>query len=134
VPAVEIGLAAALLLAPLDALPALFVAAGVLLLAFAIWLGSVLAAGVQASCVCFGPSDRPIGPWSLVLNLALAAAAIGAAVVTDDGGAALADVELLGRAVLFSTAALLVALLLGFRRARPRLLLHRNDITEEGRA
>jgi hypothetical protein len=134
VPGVELGLAAALLLAPRAALPAMLVAAGLLLLAFAVWLGSVLAAGVQASCACFGPSDRPIGASSLVRNLALAAAAVGAAVAAGDGGAALADVEVLARAVLLTTAALLVALLIGLRRARPQLLLHRNDITEEGRA
>lgn len=56
-------------------------AAVVLLAAFTAFLVRRLRQGVRVPCACFGAlSNRPVGPWSVVRNVVLIAAAVLASV------------------------------------------------------
>ena len=79
VPLVEIVLGSMLVVGVARAVAAW--AAVALLVAFTGFLVRRLRQGVRVPCACFGTlSARPVGPWSVVRNVALIAVAVVAAV------------------------------------------------------
>lgn len=137
VPALELALALALLLAPAPWLPPAFAAAALLLAAFTAWMFWVRARGLRVRCGCFGPGGGHVGPGAigrnlLFLALALAGLALAMQTPTPLPGASLP------MAVAVTSLALCLALLLALRAAWPTLILSfgryqaRRDGTAEG--
>lgn len=83
VPSIELAVALALVTVPrVGAAGAL-----VLLVAFTVVLGRVIAGGAAVSCACFGASSSaPVGVVDLVRNTALAAVAVAIVAVSPPGG------------------------------------------------
>jgi hypothetical protein len=80
VPWIEVGLGALLVVQWSRPLVAALAAA--LLLVFSALLVVRLAQGRRPPCACFGGfSTRPIGPWSVVRNVALVGLAVSAMVL-----------------------------------------------------
>ena len=81
VPALELTLALALLLAPAQWLPLAFVAAALVLGAFTAWMGWVRARRLRVRCGCFGPGGGHVGPRTIGRNFLLLALALGGLVL-----------------------------------------------------
>ena len=81
VPALELTLALALLLAPARWLPLAFGAAALVLGAFTAWMGWVRARRLRVRCGCFGPGGGHVGPRTIARNLLLLALALGGLVL-----------------------------------------------------
>jgi hypothetical protein len=68
---VEVGLALALILSDGVPLRITFMTVGVLLLAFSIWITSILWRKIDTGCACFGAAPRPVTRLTILRNLAL---------------------------------------------------------------
>jgi len=75
VPLAELGLAAALVLAPARALPVALGGTALLLAAFTLWMTWVRLRGLRVTCGCFGPGGSRIGARTIGRNLGLLALA-----------------------------------------------------------
>lgn len=96
VPALELGLALALLWPSMR--PAAAIAIAALLLGYALAIAVNLQRGrVDLDCGCAGPNDRrPIAPWMVTRNLLLAAAAAGSSLPWSDRTLEAVDVLTVG--------------------------------------
>src|SRR5215212_2322338 len=81
VPALELMLALALLLAPARWLPLTFGAAALVLGAFTAWMGWVQARRLRVRCGCFGPGGGYVGARTIGRNVLLLALALGGLVM-----------------------------------------------------
>lgn len=121
VPALELTLALALLLAPARWLPLAFVAAALILGAFTAWMGWVRARRLRVRCGCFGPGGH-VGPRTIGRNLLLLALALGGLVLAGQTRTALPGLSL-AMAVTVTSLGVCLALLLALRTAWPHLIL-----------
>jgi hypothetical protein len=121
VPALELTLALALLLAPARWLPLAFVATALLLGAFTAWMGWVQARRLHVRCGCFGPGGH-VGPRTVGRNLLLLALALGGLVLAGLTRTPLPGPSL-AMAVTVTSLGLCLAFLLALRTAWPHLIL-----------
>jgi len=122
VPALELTLALALLLAPAQWLPFVFFAAALVLGAFTAWMVSVRARRLRVRCGCFGPGGGQIGSRTIGRNLLLVALALGGLVLSEQTRTPLPSPSL-ELAVTVTSLAVCLALLLALRNAWPYLAL-----------
>lgn len=128
VPALEIMLALALVVVPSRALPAVFAAAGVLVLSFTAWLFSVWRRGMPIRCGCFGGSSKKVTGSAIARNfILLSAAAVGALLSVRYG-------TILGGSIWLAASAgalaLGVVLLAAFNQIRVQLALSLSAVQE----
>jgi hypothetical protein len=121
VPALELALALALLLAPARWLPLAFAAVVLLLGAFTAWMGWVRAHGLRVRCGCFGPGGQ-VGPRTLGRNFLLLALALAGLVLAGQTRSPLPGPSLAMVVTVTSVGACL-ALVLALRLAWPHLFL-----------
>ena len=122
VPALELMLALALLLAPARWLPLAFAAAALILGAFTAWMGWVHARRLRVRCGCFGPGGGHVGPRTIGRNLLLLALALGGVVLTGQTRTPLPGPSL-PMAVTVTSLGVCLALVLALRNAWPHLFL-----------
>ena len=122
VPALELTLALALLLAPAPWLPLVFLAAALLLGAFSAWMGWVRARGLRVRCGCFGPGGGYVGPRTIGRNLLLLALALGGLALAGQTPSPLPGPSL-ELAVTVTCLGACLALLLALRTTWPHLTL-----------
>jgi hypothetical protein len=122
VPALELMLALALLLAPARWLPLAFGVAALVLGAFTAWMGWVRARRLRVRCGCFGPGGGYVGPRTIGRNLLLLGLAFGGLVLAGQTRSPLPGPSL-AMAVTVTSLGLCLALLLALRAAWPHLLL-----------
>jgi Methylamine utilisation protein MauE len=122
VPALELTLALALLLAPARWLPLAFGATALLLGAFTAWMGSVRARRLRVRCGCFGLGGGYVGPGTIGRNLLLLALTLAGLVLAGHTQSPLPGPSL-AMAVTVTSLGLCLALLLGLRAAWPHLIL-----------
>jgi hypothetical protein len=122
VPALELTLALALLLAPVRWLPLVFLAAALLLGAFVAWLGWVHGRRLRVRCGCFGPAGGEVGPRTIGRSLLLLALALAGLVLVGQARTPLPAPSLAMVVTVTSLGACLV-LLLALHRAWPHLML-----------
>lgn len=91
VPALEVIIAASLLLATGDFLATAFVGALASLAIFSAWMLSIIMRGVSASCACFGGASANISWKSVLRNALFAGFAAGGAALAHNHGSALPD-------------------------------------------
>ncbi len=121
VPALELTLALALLLAPARWLPVAFVATALVLGAFTAWMGWVRARRLRVRCGCFGPGAGHVGPRTIGRNLLLLALALGGLVLAGQTRTPLPGPSL-AMVVTVTSLGVCLALLLALRAARPHLI------------
>ena len=121
VPALELTLALALLLAPARWLPLTFGAAALLLAVFTVWMGWVQARRLRVRCGCFGPGGGYVDPRTIGRNLLLLALALAGLVLAGQTRAPLPGPSL-AMAVTVTALGLSLALLLALRAAWPHLI------------
>jgi hypothetical protein len=122
VPALELTLALALLLAPARWLPLAFGVAALMLAAFAAWMGWVRARRLRVRCGCFGPGGGHVGPRTIGRTLLLLALALGGLALAEQTRSPLPDPSL-ALAVSVTSLGVCLALLLALRAAWPHLIL-----------
>jgi hypothetical protein len=122
VPALELTLALALLLAPARWLPHAFAAAALILGAFTAWMGWVQSRRLRVRCGCFGPGGGQVGPRTIGRNLLLLALALAGLVLAGQTRSPLPGPSL-AMAVTVTSLGLCLALLLALRAAWPHLIL-----------
>jgi hypothetical protein len=122
VPALELLLALALLLAPVQWLPLAFGAAAFVLGAFTAWMGRVRARRLRVRCGCFGPGGGQVGPRTIGRNVLLLALALAGVVLAGQTRSPLPDPSL-AMAVTVTALGLCLALLIALRTAWPHLIL-----------
>src|SRR4029453_9477969 len=116
IPALELALALALLLAPVRWLPLAFFAAALLLGAFPPWVAWVRARRLRVRCGCFGPGGGHVGPRTIARNLLLLALALGGLVLAGQTRSPLPDPSL-AMAVTVTSLGVCLALLIALRAA-----------------
>ena len=114
VPALELTLALALLLAPAR-LPLAFGVAALVLGAFTAWMGWVRARRLRVRCGCFGPGGGYVGPRTIGRNLLLLGLALAGLVLAGQTRSPLPGPSL-AMAVTVTSLGLCLALLLALRR------------------
>src|SRR5215212_2468732 len=122
VPAIELTLALALLLAPPQWLPLVFLAAALVLGAFTARMGWVRARRLRVRCGCFGPGDGQVGSRTIGRNLLLLALALGGLVLASQTRTPLPGPSL-ELAVTVTSLGVCLAFLLALRNAWPYLIL-----------
>ena len=122
IPALELTLALALLLAPARWLPLAFAAAALVLGAFTVWMGWVRARRLRVRCGCFGPGGGHVGPRTIGRNLLLLALALAGLVLAVQTRSPLPGPSL-AMAVTVTSLGVCLALLLALRTAWPHLIL-----------
>ncbi len=122
VPALELMLALALLLAPVPWQPLAFAAAAVTLGAFTAWMSWVRARRLRLRCGCFGPGGGQIGPRTIGRNLLLLAMALGGVMLAGQTRSPLPGPSL-AMAVTVTSLGACLALLLALRTTWPHLIL-----------
>jgi hypothetical protein len=122
VPALELTLALALLLAPAKWLPLAFLAAALTFGTFTAWMGWVRAHRLRVRCGCFGPGGGQVGPRTIGRNLLLLALALGGLVLTSQTRTPLPGPSL-AMAVTVTSLAVCLALLLALRTIWLHLIL-----------
>lgn len=122
VPVVELALAAALLLLPERALPAVLGATILLFVAFTVWMGWVRAKHLRVRCGCFGVGGPEVGPRSIARNAGLVALAVAALILAGRTGSPLPGPSL-ALLVAVTSLAMCLALLEGLRAAWPQLVV-----------
>jgi hypothetical protein len=122
VPALELMLALALLLAPDQWLPLAFGATALILGAFTAWMGWVRARRLRVRCGCFGSGGGQIGPRTIGRNLLLFGLALGGLVLAGQTRSPLPGPSL-AMAVTVTSLGLCLALLVALRTAWPHLIL-----------
>jgi len=122
VPALELALALALLLAPARWLPLAFAAAALSLAAFTAWMGWVRARRLRVRCGCFGPGGGYVGPRTIGRNLLLLALALGGLALAVQVPTPLPGPSL-AMAVAVTSLGVCLALLVALRVAWPHLIL-----------
>jgi hypothetical protein len=121
VPALELTLALALVLAPARWLPLAFAAAALMFGAFTAWMGWVRARRLRVRCGCFGPGGH-VGPRTIGRNLLLLALALGGLALAGQTRTPLPGPSL-AMAVTVTSLGACLALLLALRTAWPHLIL-----------
>ena len=121
VPALELILALALLLAPSRWLPLAFLAAALTIAAFTAWMGWVRARRLRVRCGCFGPGGGYVGPATIGRNLLLLALALAGFVLAGQTRSPLPGPSL-AMAVTVTSLGACLALLLTLRAAWPHLI------------
>jgi hypothetical protein len=122
VPALELTLAMALLLAPARWLPVAFGAVALVLGAFTAWMGWVRARGLRVRCGCFGPRGGYVGPRTIWRNFLLLALALAGVVLAGQARTPLPGPSL-AMAVAVTSLGLCLALLVALRASWPYLIL-----------
>ena len=122
VPALELTLALALLLAPAEWLPLAFGATALLLGGFTAWMGWVRARRLRVRCGCFGSGGGYVGPRTIGRNLLLLALTLAGLVLAGQTRTPLPGPSL-ATAVTVTSLGLCLALLLALRAAWPYLIL-----------
>ncbi len=122
VPALELTLALALLLAPMRWLALAFVAAALVLGAFTAWMGWVRARRLSVRCGCFGLGGGYVGTRTIERNLLLLALALAGLVLAGQTRTPLPGPSL-AMAVTVTSLGVCLALLLALRIAWPHLIL-----------
>jgi hypothetical protein len=122
VPALELTLALALLLAPARWLPLAFGATVLVLGAFTIWMGWVRARRLRVRCGCFGPGGGYIGLGTIGRNLLLLALALVGLMLAGQTRTPLPGPSL-AMAVTVTSLGLCLAFLVTLRAAWPHLIL-----------
>jgi hypothetical protein len=122
VPALELTLALALLLAPARWLPLAFAAAALVFGVFTAWMGWVRARRLRVRCGCFGPGGGHVGSRTIGRNLLLIALALAGLVLTGQTQSPLPGPSL-AMDVTVTSLGLCLALLLALRTAWPHLIL-----------
>jgi hypothetical protein len=122
VPALELALALALLLAPVQWLPLAFGAAAIILGAFTVWMGWVRARRLRIRCGCFGPGGGHVGPRTIGRNLLLLALALVGLVLAGQTRSPLPGPSL-AMVVSVTSLSLCLALLLALRTVWPHLII-----------
>jgi Methylamine utilisation protein MauE len=122
VPALELTLALALLLAPMRWLALAFAAAALVLGAFTAWMAWVRARRLRVRCACFGPGGGDVGPRTIGRNLLLLALALAGLVLAGQTRSPLPGPSL-AMAVTVTSLGVCLALLLALRAAWPNLIL-----------
>jgi hypothetical protein len=123
VPAIELALALALLLAPAGWLPFAFGAVALLFAAFTAWMGWVRASGLRIRCGCFGLSGGRVGPRTIGRNFVLLCLALAGLILAMRTSTPLPEPSL-PMAVTVTALAACLALLIALRSAWPRLILN----------
>ena len=132
VPALELTLALALLLAPARWLPLAFGAAAVLLAAFTAWMGWVRMRRLRVGCGCFGPGGGYVGPRTIGRNLLVLALTLAGLVLAGQARTPLPGPSL-ALAVTVTTLGLCIALLRALRAAWPHLILSLEHLQSQAR-
>jgi hypothetical protein len=122
VPALELTLALALLLAPARWLPLVFLATALVLGAFTAWMGWVRARRLRVRCGCFGPGGGHVGSRTIGRNLLLLALALGGLVLAGQTRTPLPGPSL-AMVVTMTSVGVCLALLLALRAAWPHMVL-----------
>jgi hypothetical protein len=122
VPALELALALALLLAPARWLPLVFLIAALVLGAFTAWMGWVRARQLRVHCGCFGPGGGHVGSGTIGRNLLLLGLALVGLVLAGQTRTPLPDPSL-AMAVTVTSLGACLGLLLALRAAWPHLIL-----------
>jgi hypothetical protein len=122
VPALELTLALALLLAPQQWLSLMFLATALVFGAFTVWMGWVRARRLRVRCGCFGPGGGHVGSRTIGRNLLLLALALAGLVLADQTRSPLPGPSL-ALAVTVTSLGACLALLVALRTAWPHLIL-----------
>jgi len=122
VPALELILALALLLAPVQWLPLAFGAAALLFGAFTAWMAWVRARRLRVRCGCFGPGGGYVGPGTIGRNLFLLSLALAGLVLAVQTRSPLPGPSL-ALTVTVTSLGVCLALLLALLSAWPHLIL-----------
>jgi hypothetical protein len=123
VPALELTLALALLLASGRWLPLAFGATALVLGAFTAWMGWVRARRLRVRCGCFGPDGGHVDPRTIGRNLLLLALALTGLVLAGQTRTPLPGPSL-AMAVTVTSLGACLALLIALRTAWPHLILN----------
>jgi hypothetical protein len=122
VPALELTLALALMLAPARWLPLVFLATALILGGFTAWMGWVRAHRLRVRCGCFGPGGGQVGPRTIGRNLVLLVLALAGLVLASQTRTPLPGPSL-AMAVTVTSLGVCFALLLALRTTWPHLIL-----------
>jgi hypothetical protein len=122
VPALELTLALALLLAPARWLPLAFGVTALTLGAFTGWMSWVWTRRLRVRCGCFGPGGGHVGPGAIGRNLLLLALALGGLVLAGQTQTPLPGPSL-AMVVTVTSLGVCLALLLALHTAWPHLIL-----------
>jgi hypothetical protein len=122
IPAIEVTLALALLLAPARWLPLVFLAATLLLGTFLAWMEWVRERRLRVRCGCFGPAGGEVGPRTIGRSLVLLALALAGLALARQARTPL-PVPSLTMVVTVTSLGACLALLLALRNAWPHLML-----------
>lgn len=120
VPALELALALALLLAPARWLPLAFGAVALVLGMYIAWMGWVRMRRMRVRCSCFGPGGEYVGPRTIGRNVMLLALALGGLALAGQTPSPLPGPSL-AMVVTVTSLAVYLALLLALRNAWPHL-------------
>jgi hypothetical protein len=130
VPATELVLAFALVMAPDAALPRVMMGAALLLVAFTIWMATALVQGIRVRCGCFGAGHSRIGAPAVLRNAILLGMALIGTLLAGRFASPLPDPSF-GMLVLTTSGMLSLMLIVAFRFGRPALLLSMADSLPE---
>jgi hypothetical protein len=122
VPALELTLALALVLAPASWLPLAFLATALTFGAFTVWMISVRARRLRVRCGCFGLRGGHVGPRMIGRNLVLLGLALAGLVLAGQTLSALPGPSL-PMVITVTSLCVCLALLLALRSAWPYLIL-----------
>lgn len=122
VPVVELALAAALLLAPEPALPAVLTLTLLLFAAFTLWMAWVRAKHLRVRCGCFGVGGAEVGTRSIARNVGLVALALAGVALAGRTESPLPGPSL-PLVVAVTSLAMCLALLDALRAAWPQLVV-----------
>jgi uncharacterized membrane protein YphA (DoxX/SURF4 family) len=122
VPALELGVAAALLLQGSRSLVAAFGVAAGLFAIFTAWMVWVRARGLHLRCGCFGTGGSEIGPRSIQRNLVLLGLAVAGLAIASRTPSPLPGPSI-WLVITLTASGLCAALIVALRAARPNLVL-----------
>lgn len=128
IPILEVAIALSLVWGSADSILVGTVAAGTLLILFSVWIAWVLARRIRIRCGCFGASYRSLGLHSLARNLALLSLASVAIWLESANANWLLPPRSISTAILVTSIAMALSLSIAFRRARPAMVLTRDDV------
>jgi uncharacterized membrane protein YphA (DoxX/SURF4 family) len=127
VPVLEVAIALSLVWGSARSILAGTLAAAVMLMLFSLWIAWVFARRIRIRCGCFGASQRSLGLHSLVRNLALLSLASVAVWLESADTNRLFSQPSVNAAIVVTSLAMALSLLVAFRRARPAMVLTPSD-------
>lgn len=128
VPVLEVTISLSLVWGSARSILAGTLAAAALLVFFSLWIAWVFARGISIRCGCFGASQRSLGLRSLARNLALLSLASLAIWLERANTNWLLSHPTVNAAVVVTSIAMAVSLLVAFRRARPAMVVTPSDV------